>query len=490
MKVTVVVLKVALSALIVAVPLLGIWVGSSLSAYAGASVVWAIVAGLVAFPLGPLLWDALSQFRRRKDERPRILTRWDRILVRTLVINVVFLTSLLLFGPQTLFTALATRGDWMLDDSDAEWADDVRSGLFATADRIEWLYDSFDEGNEFEALIESGDQPTPEPPSVSDSENAEHGDDTGISANNSGNGDSNDGVSTGAAAPTEWPFPDTPHPAAAQIPASAETNYASAARWLASQEDVPRKRAKLLHDYIALRTAYDGVSYRAGRYPPQDAETVFRTRLSVCAGYANLFHAMAREMDLESAVVVGDTRKQDGDISGEGHAWNAVRIEGKWYLVDVTWDSGHLRGTEFVPNYRTDYFLTPPDVIGLDHLPDAPEWQLRSEPIGRGEFARQPLLRPGFFRHGFDLRSPRRSQVSVGDELEIQIANPRGHFLLVDFRPKDGGTSTRCEVSQGAALRATCEFPASGIYRVVLFASAEQYGSQYHGVGSIQAVVE
>ncbi len=50
----------------------------------------------------------------------------------------------------------------------------------------------------------------------------------------------------------------------------------------------------------------------------------------VCAGYAAAFKLLATEAGLESIVVTGFL---DGDLA---HAWNKVKIDGEWQIVDVT----------------------------------------------------------------------------------------------------------------------------------------------------------
>src|SRR5215468_10065927 len=58
-------LKLAFVALSIAVPLLAMWIASSLAAYRGASVAWAIAAGLAAWPIVPIAWELVGRWRAR-----------------------------------------------------------------------------------------------------------------------------------------------------------------------------------------------------------------------------------------------------------------------------------------------------------------------------------------------------------------------------------------------------------------------------------------
>ena len=60
--------------------------------------------------------------------------------------------------------------------------------------------------------------------------------------------------------------------------------------------------------------------------------------LGVCESYAEAFHLVASEAGLPSIMVVGT-------LSGGGHEWNRVLLDGKWYTLDVT-----NNDNEIVPN--------------------------------------------------------------------------------------------------------------------------------------------
>ncbi|MCA9708727.1 MAG: transglutaminase domain-containing protein [Myxococcales bacterium] len=334
-----VLLKLAFVALAVLLPLLGVWVASSLAAHFDGPLWVSLVAGGLCFPLLPLCWDAWASWRRRRRDavRPRVLTAFDRLVLRTLVINVVFVGGLLALFPASVFEALSTRGDWMLGESEAPWADQTRRALFGTAERLSWLHDATHD-NAYEDLIDPSLTQT-----RSDDGTAPRAGEDRRTVEPSA-----PAVSPGDLYRTDgWPFAPTLHPAVVELPPEHETSIESVARYLVAREADPVQRVKALHDYVADRVAYDVPALRSGQFPPQDAESVFRRRTAVCAGSAALLAALGEAAGIEIVVVVGDARDSDGLFDGTGHAWNAINLDGRWYLADPTWDAGHVSGDTF-----------------------------------------------------------------------------------------------------------------------------------------------
>jgi transglutaminase/protease-like cytokinesis protein 3 len=270
------------------------------------------------------------------------------------------------------------------------------------------------------------------------------------------------------------------------MPADAERSIESVARYIADRENSPAGRLKAAHDWVADRIAYDAVNYAAHHYPPYDAPTVFARRTAVCAGYAQLLAELGKALGLEVLYVVGDARTRDGRETGEGHAWNAAKVDGRYYLIDATWDSGYVDGDRFEKHYRTDYYLTPPEVFSVNHFPSDSRWQLRAAPISRGEFFRQPMMTPTFYAEHRELISPTRSQVTVKGPLEILLRAPPSLYTLADWSRPGSHERTDCQVQRGDVTKVTCNFPAAGTYEVSLFSNTEQHG-RYHFVGKVEA---
>src|SRR3569623_1926073 len=117
-----------------AAPLFGFWLASSLAAYNNASQWLALRVGLALFPILPCGWEAFASWRRSKQPgRKPILTRLDRLVLRTLLINALFVGGMMMFGRTPALHAVTQRGDWMFDGHDGAAAETFRGWLLALA---------------------------------------------------------------------------------------------------------------------------------------------------------------------------------------------------------------------------------------------------------------------------------------------------------------------------------------------------------------------
>lgn len=83
-------------------------------------------------------------------------------------------------------------------------------------------------------------------------------------------------------------------------------------------------------------------------------------RSAVCLGYATSFQLLMDLLGIECVTVVGA-----GSHSTADHAWNVVKVDGKWYCVDVTWDAN---GREQLDGeYEWRYFNLTSDEMAKDH---------------------------------------------------------------------------------------------------------------------------
>lgn len=133
----------------------------------------------------------------------------------------------------------------------------------------------------------------------------------------------------------------------------------------------PYQKALYIHDWLVKRCIYETNPHR-----PYDAHNIygpFRDRACVCEGYALAYKYLCDLCGIECFVVLGEGVHPDG-TSGS-HAWNMIRIDGKTYHVDVTFD--HLLDRTFVS--RAFFGLCTKDIL-TDHridrdfpVPDCPQ---------------------------------------------------------------------------------------------------------------------
>ena len=104
-------------------------------------------------------------------------------------------------------------------------------------------------------------------------------------------------------------------------------------------------KTKIIYDYLCENVTYDYDHLDDATYTLQyTAYAAMINKTSVCQGYALLFYRLA----LESGV---DARLIAGTGNGGAHGWNIVKVGGKYYNLDSTWDAGRT-------TYR--YFLKCP----------------------------------------------------------------------------------------------------------------------------------
>jgi hypothetical protein len=156
-----------------------------------------------------------------------------------------------------------------------------------------------------------------------------------------------------------------------------------------AKNDLVKVRA--IYAWIIHHISYDEEAYRngAGRVNRHNLDILQRRR-AVCFGYASLFRDMCAQAGLQAEVVSGyskGTLTARPNLEEADHAWNAVRIDDRWYLLDATWDSSLLdKENVFVQADGETYFLPEPQMFVLNHLPNLPMWQLLGSPISPSLF--------------------------------------------------------------------------------------------------------
>jgi transglutaminase/protease-like cytokinesis protein 3 len=179
---------------------------------------------------------------------------------------------------------------------------------------------------------------------------------------------------------------------------------------------------------VLFRWITDNISYSYGNRS-SDADKVVKNKKAVCIGYSTLLKEMCNSAGIECEIISGYSKTDIKDINKKykktDHAWNAVKLYDKWYLVDVTWATSYYddKKRKSIKSYNELYYLTPPDIFVRKHYPKDKKWQMLDKPISKSEFTKPHIYYTGFFdNHIADLQ-PHKGilKIRLKDTLEIKF---------------------------------------------------------------------
>ena len=91
------------------------------------------------------------------------------------------------------------------------------------------------------------------------------------------------------------------------------------------------ERELAIHDRLAQKVSYNESTNAHSAYG------ALVDGIAVCEGYTRAFQYLCYQAGIECAFISG-TSVNPGTNQSENHSWNQVKIDGKYYNVDVTWD--------------------------------------------------------------------------------------------------------------------------------------------------------
>jgi hypothetical protein len=154
------------------------------------------------------------------------------------------------------------------------------------------------------------------------------------------------------------------------------------------------------YDHKSLQEKSDGTITLEEYGNRQDEYEVYTNRKGVCAGYAKLYKWFLNWVDIETVIISGhirDERNHYVELSEKNfrHAWNAIKLNNEWLLVDSTW------GTSNEELQSEFYFDIKPELSIITHYPEDSKWQLLKEPLTLEEFNKSQFVKPIWFIVGF-----------------------------------------------------------------------------------------
>lgn len=126
------------------------------------------------------------------------------------------------------------------------------------------------------------------------------------------------------------------------------------------------EQIKYVHNWLIDNLEYDTT------YKQTDIHNVYGAlvnRKVVCEGYARAFKYILDGLNIENILVSGTATNSNN--STESHAWNYVKLDGKWYAIDVTWDDPIIKGGgRLTDKLRYQNFLKGKDEFLSNHIED------------------------------------------------------------------------------------------------------------------------
>ena len=111
-------------------------------------------------------------------------------------------------------------------------------------------------------------------------------------------------------------------------------------------------KAVAIHDWVCNNIYYDWDSYSSKNYTGMDTSALgtLHSKRSVCDGYSNLTAALLRAAGVPAKKISGFALGVSSDYWPENydpnkdtnHAWNEFWANGRWVILDTTWDSDNV----------------------------------------------------------------------------------------------------------------------------------------------------
>ena len=201
--------------------------------------------------------------------------------------------------------------------------------------------------------------------------------------------------------------------ASQSVPFSKSRNVTKLAKELTGHLRNEEDKALAVYTWVIHNIKYDVDQMTLSKVKEQSIQKTLRSRKGVCMHYAQLLNELYLEAGIKCEKIDGNVDRDlwahvhSSAYHVSDHSWNGIQINGVWQLVDATFDAGYVStrerklaallkrvlGIPYV-RYKLAFIQEPtyhrynmvPDEMIIDHLPDAPFWQLLHVPMSIDTF--------------------------------------------------------------------------------------------------------
>jgi hypothetical protein len=152
------------------------------------------------------------------------------------------------------------------------------------------------------------------------------------------------------------------------------------AKKLTAKSETDEEKLKVIFDWVTSNIKYDQKAAKNDISITKPLDEIIRTKSAICTGYSSLIKELCTISGIECHVISGYAKSLPGQNvnNSPDHAWNAVKLSDKWFLLDATWS---------IQKNAVKYYLIDPMSMIISHLPAQRWWQLLHTPVSFNDFA-------------------------------------------------------------------------------------------------------
>ncbi|QHI38250.1 hypothetical protein IMCC3317_36390 [Kordia antarctica] len=243
---------------------------------------------------------------------------------------------------------------------------------------------------------------------------------------------------------------------------------------------------KLYSRNMRKRQRYKNDSLKLSDWNEKFQKIAFRKllkdRKTICTGYAYLIKELANLANIECEIVHGFARTSTMNIEKldtPNHSWNAVKLNGNWYLCDPTWASGIPNPTSYLFEFQFNdgFFLSDPKIFSINHFPAEEKWFLLEDEKPSFEmFLEAPIIYGKAYTHFSNHTKPKKLENTVLKNenilFELQLLNPVNKediILLIDTNFSSKKIHPEKISIKNQSLSIAYKFETTGYYDVHLY---------------------
>lgn len=223
-----------------------------------------------------------------------------------------------------------------------------------------------------------------------------------------------------------------------QLPKKAGKNVESLVAYINGISANDYEKVRAIYTYVGENMAYDEAKADNIKNVKRrlSANELMKSNKGICGDISEFFHELCKQLNIPSQFVVGYTKQFRNPPHRKhlDHAWNLVKLEDNWYLIDATW--GMKNNTDKRKNREKIsyfYFLSSPHFFVRSHLPADPMFQLLENPISFEEFKYGRMnIRSRYYRASIPFADTLNRRLKMSENsVQLQIAknafafNPR-----------------------------------------------------------------